>query len=155
MSDCKLPMKDLEIFLLLTPSLVHLKLASTRSIYDSMFDGYYWEQFIQNNLPSLNKFEFFFTYNSDEFNGEPHFDSIISPFSTPFWLNNKHWFVTCDYIPRISKIIVYTAPVSMGDLQDYYTVFQISSTNTICHCIMRSNPHPFNDSRDVSIKYRF
>jgi hypothetical protein len=151
-ADCQLSMTDLEILLLLTPSLVHLDLVSSRSTFDSIFDGSYWEQFIQNNLPFLNKFQFFFTYNANQYNPTISFDLLILPFRSPFWLSNKHWFVTCDYIPRASQIRLYTTP-TFKDTETGFPTFQVSSMNSECRIILDSNENNlYNITGEVSPK---
>ena len=59
---------QLQSFLLLTPSLIYLKLIGE----DCVFDGKRWEEFIQINLPHLDKFEFFIT--SQTLNNQTHED---------------------------------------------------------------------------------
>jgi hypothetical protein len=148
----QLPIQNLENLLSLTPSLVHLKLGSFRSTIDSIFVGSYWEQFIQNNLPLLNKFQFFLTYSNDEFNDNNSFDSLILPFQSPFWLNDKHWFVTCDYIPRASQIRLYTTP-TFKDTETGFPTFQVSSMNSECRIILDSNENNlYNITGEVSPK---
>jgi hypothetical protein len=145
-ADCQLSMTDLEILLLLTPSLVHLDLVSSRSTFDSIFDGSYWEQFIQNNLPFLNKFQFFFTYNANQYNPTISFDLLILPFRSPFWLSNKHWFVTCDYIPGKSKTRLYITPTHKIDAETRAAIFEVSSTNPMCRCILHSKKGIVNNT---------
>jgi hypothetical protein len=143
-------MEDLECLLLLTPSLVHLKLVSSRSTLDSIFIGSYWEQFIQNNLLSLNKFQFFLTCNTDKFNDTNTLDSLILPFQTSFWLNDNHWFVICDYTLRESKIKLYTTPVCQN-IGTRSPRFEVSSTNSKCRLILDSNEDVlYNTTGEVS-----
>ncbi len=137
--DCQLPLRDLEFLLSLTPSLICLKLVSSRSVFDSIFDGSYWEHFIQNKLLLLKKFEFFFTCNVNESNGITHFDSLILPFQTSFWLNNKHWLVTCDCTPRELKTRLYTTPVCKIDVKTKSPIFEVSSTNSNCRLVLHSD----------------
>jgi hypothetical protein len=138
--DCQLSIPKLECLLSLTPSLAHLKLVSSRSTLDPIFDGSYWEQFIQNKLLLLNKFQFFFTDNTYKSHNSTTLDSLILPFQSPFWLNNKHWFVTCDYIPRESKIKLYTTPVCMKvDVATRSSIFEVSLTNPKCRLILHQS----------------
>ncbi len=151
--DYKISVQDLECLLSLTPSLIHLKLVSSRSTLDSTFNGSYWEQFTQKNLLLLNTFQFFLTCNNNEFNGNTTFDSLILPFQSPFWLNNKHWFVTCDYTPRESKIRLYTTPVCK-DIKTRLPRFEVSSTNSECRLILDSNEDMvYNTRGEVSRKF--
>jgi hypothetical protein len=53
----EIPIEKLELFLLMTSSLVYLKLNGG----EKMMDGKRWEEFITKNLLQLNKFEFSFT----------------------------------------------------------------------------------------------
>jgi hypothetical protein len=111
MSECQLAVEDLESILSLTPLLIHLKLISSRSSFDSLFDGYYWEQFIQNKLSCLKNFQFFIINHHVKDDDISTLDSLIAPFCAPFWLDEKHWFVTYDFVFKLSQIVVYTTPV--------------------------------------------
>ncbi|CAF3765104.1 unnamed protein product [Adineta steineri] len=161
-------MEDLKCLLLLTPSLVHLKLVSSRSKIDSIFDGSYWEQFIQNNLLLLNKFHFFFACNNNKLNDITTLDSVILPFQSPFWRNSKRWFVTCDYIPEESKIRLYTTTSIWKNIETRSPKLLISSINPKCRMILQSNEHmdqnsrkgtltilrlPFNGISDIGAQY--
>jgi hypothetical protein len=45
----------------LTPVLTYLKIIGLPDSFATIADGFRWKQFIENNLPLLNKFELFFT----------------------------------------------------------------------------------------------
>ena len=106
--ECKLPIQYLQSMLSLTPSLIRLKLVSSRSTFDDVFDGFCWMQFIQNRLSSLNDLNFYFKYRLRATDNFRSIGSIIAQFRTPFWLNDKQWFVTCDYIISKCEIVLYT-----------------------------------------------
>jgi hypothetical protein len=116
LNGCLLSTDKVYLLLSLTPSLVSLEIISQRSELDSIFDGHLWQQFIQTKLLLLRKFKFFFAYNTNTV-GHNSFASIITSFRTPFWLNDKHWFVTCEYVVTSSNIILYTIPVYMADYE--------------------------------------
>ncbi|CAF4051247.1 unnamed protein product [Rotaria sp. Silwood1] len=154
--NCQLRIEHLEILLSLTPSLNHLKLMATRSTFDSICDGSYWEQFIQNNLPLLKNFQFCFVliYNWNQSTNSINFDQSILLFKTPFWLNNKHWFVNCDYIPGELKIKLYTIPSYQVDDKTRSALFRLSSMNSTCRLILHSKTDLVNNTEDnVSLKY--
>ncbi|CAF1424534.1 unnamed protein product [Adineta steineri] len=132
--------QELECLLSLTPSLGHLKLISSRSTLDSIFDGSYWEQLIQKKLLLLNQFQFSFTCIKNEFDDTATFDSLILPFQSPFWVNNKKWFVTCGYILQESIIMLYTRPLCIElDGTTRSSVSEVSSTNPKCRLILHDN----------------
>lgn len=148
-------MQDLECLLSLTPSLAHLKLVAYRTTFDSIFDGSYWEIFIQNNLFLLKKFEFFLTCGTNKSNNPDSFDSVIIPFQSPFWLNNKNWFVTYNYIPQRSKILLYTTPAFMH-IETRSSKFEVSSINSKCQFNLNLNDQIFEKySNEVSLKFIF
>ncbi|CAF3710115.1 unnamed protein product [Rotaria sp. Silwood1] len=98
----------LESFLLLTPSLIHLKLVG----YKLMSNGKQWEQFIQINLPNLVKFEFYFVYWSQDKITSDSLNLFIDSFRTPFWIEHKKWFITCICdIERSRVIYLYSIPI--------------------------------------------
>lgn len=106
LNDCHLSMENLETLLSFTPSLVNLKLVSCRSTVDFIFAGTFWEKLIQTKLPLLDKFEFFL--QSDNIQDICRIESLITQFKTSFWLNDKRWFVNCDYVIPSSPIRIYT-----------------------------------------------
>ena len=98
----------------ITPSLVHLKLIyCTRWSFESIFDGDFWKEFIQTKLPLLDKFDFVFTCLSLTYTVIQSLSSPIISFQTPFWLNDKHWFVTYDIAicSFQTRIIIYSLPI--------------------------------------------
>jgi hypothetical protein len=128
--DCRLSTGDLESFLSLTPSLEYLKVISSRSMFDSIFDGSFWEQFIQTKLLRLDRFEFFFAYLAGKNADLLNLKSIIFPFGAPFWLNDKHWFVTCDYILNLEQLKLYTTSVPTTNFE-IVIKYEASSMNGV------------------------
>ena len=112
--NCHLPNENLQSVLSWTPSLVDLTLTATRSVFDSLFEGHFWEEFITITLPVLKHFKFFFRCVDSNSVVDLSLESIITPFRTPFWLNEKQWLVSCNYTFRMgpetpSEITVSTA----------------------------------------------
>ncbi|CAF3271021.1 unnamed protein product, partial [Rotaria sp. Silwood2] len=110
----------LESLLLLIPSLNHFKLIGN----GNFLDGNRWEQFIQVNLPFLNKFEFYLEQTRDIDYNHTDIESIIKLFQTLFWLEYKKWFVKCEYkinLPR--SILLYSIPICISSM-----IYQIEST---------------------------
>ncbi|CAF0816743.1 unnamed protein product [Adineta steineri] len=66
------------------------------------------KEFIRFRLPRLNQFEFcIFCYCTDWEN----FDKVIAAFRTSFWLEEKHWFVTCQFRDDwTSSFTIFTSP---------------------------------------------
>ncbi|CAF4121460.1 unnamed protein product, partial [Adineta steineri] len=91
--DCFLSFKELVSLLSWTPTLIHLELVFHRDLFDSALDGYRLEQIIKNKLPLLSQFTFFFSYKyfSQPKNTPNSIKTIIAPFRTPFWLEEKRW----------------------------------------------------------------
>ena len=104
---------DLEAFLSLTPSLVHLKLIGQ----GNYCYGSRWEHFLQLHLPALTRFEFFFDtkllsrqYSSD-------IRSTIVSFQTPFWLVEKKWFVIYESdLNSLEYVRIYSIPICVSSL---------------------------------------
>jgi len=99
----------IQFLLSLTPSLIHLKLIGW-PLSDISFNGSLWEKLIQTKLPHLNKFEFFFRVIMKEQTID-NLESIIASYKTLFWLEQKHWYVTCDYITDRSTFQLYSIPI--------------------------------------------
>jgi hypothetical protein len=73
-------------------------------------DGQKWEKLIVSSLPLLIKFQFYFKFWKD---ASPIGDinRIISTFATPFYLEEKHWFVRCDaHCQLFSSAVLYSLP---------------------------------------------
>lgn len=127
---CFMRMKELLIFLSCTPKLEHLKLIIWTDSLDSVIDGNRWENFISKNLLFLNKFEFFFDDLTHINRNSVNIQSYIQSFQTPFWIQRKHWYVTCDYIKTLSVIRLYSLPIC-NSLFTYYTNFKKITCTTL------------------------
>ena len=123
--NSSLSMNDFELVLSLTPSLVRLKLISYRVKLDSILDGSDWERLIQIKLPDLKTFQFFFSYNLQKGDDAKDLDLLVDRFRTPFWLHDKKWIITCDYVLQKKCIYFYTTPRCTKDVKQ-----QLQSTNT-------------------------
>ena len=97
---------EVEAFLLLTPSLVYLKLIG----YCDIFDGRRWEDFIQENLPHLTQFEFEITSQRSFINYQRDLNLFIQSYRSAFWMELKKWFIRVevdldeDYFPWIYSL---------------------------------------------------
>lgn len=109
---CFMRMKELLIFLACTPGLQQLKLIIWTDSSDSVIDGKKWENFLSEKLPLLKKFQFFFDDDLGHITNETvNIQSYLQSFRTPFWIEDKHWYVTCDYIKSSSIVRLYTLPI--------------------------------------------
>ncbi len=108
---CFMRMKELLIFLSCTPKLQYLKLIIWTDLSDSVIDGKKWENFISDKLPLLTRFEFFFDDLTHINQNSVNILSYTQPFRTPFWKENKHWYVMCDYVKTLSVIRLYSLPI--------------------------------------------
>jgi hypothetical protein len=138
--------------LLLTPSLVYLNLVSDRSKLDTVFDGDFWQTFIQTNLPLLDKFEFIFAFELRPDSDTLSLESIIAPFRKPFWLNDKGWLVTCDYVMNSSRISLHSIP----DYRVYGKIFRCEASlmNGVRFLDQNSENRKIdNDSKHVCVKF--
>jgi hypothetical protein len=150
--DKSLPIKNLEELLSQSPRLVHLKLESRRAILDSMFDGFYWEQFIRNTLPSLKTFQIFFSYYFVDEDNPPNLHTLINPFRTPFWIQEKRWLITCDYVIRLNAIRIYTTPTIINN-SDHSLRCELSSMNNTYRLTTQSTNEIADDNANqVSTK---
>ena len=104
---------DLESCLSLTPALTYLKLVGT----GNFSDGQRWENFIELHLPRLEKFEFYFTETSNTQKNLEEIKILVTKFQTPFWLQHKKWFITCEIEADTSKCIkLYSIPICIAVL---------------------------------------
>jgi hypothetical protein len=100
---------SLALLLTTTPLLTHLKLASRRATLDLVFDGCYWEEFVQMKLPSLVKFDFFFSCELSDDYSFADIDQRITTFQTELWIDKKCWFISCAYIIASNTVWFYTS----------------------------------------------
>ncbi|CAF1269728.1 unnamed protein product [Rotaria sordida] len=95
---------------LLTPSLVHLDVKTNRQVSFNFLQRFsQWEIFLCQKLRLLEKFKF--VINICEYQFES-IESILTAFRTPFWLDDKRWFITCQLIAdnvSNSGLILYSS----------------------------------------------
>ncbi|CAF3711202.1 unnamed protein product [Rotaria sordida] len=115
LTDSRMMMNELTSVLSLTPSLNYLKIISLPDSFNTISDGSQWEQFISTNLPLLHKFEFFFTNMYNVYYESRDVQLLVSRFQTRFWLEEKHWYVVCDYIDYLNQTMLYTIPLCSTD----------------------------------------
>ncbi|CAF1491898.1 unnamed protein product, partial [Adineta steineri] len=102
------PTDRLESFLMLTPSLIYLKLIGKECVAD----GKRWEQFIQINLPHLDKFQFFMDVKKPIAQTREDLQIILDSFRSSFWTKYKKWFIAGVFnINRPHNIQLYTIPI--------------------------------------------
>jgi hypothetical protein len=127
----RIEMTKLEQCLSLIPGLIHLKLIGSGNLFNSSFDGYRWEELIKSKLPLLEKFEIFISVLTDVHFDTNNIEQIISFFRTSFWLEEKRWFVICDYIIHLHKLILYSIPICNSHFEYYSNVENVSAANFI------------------------
>jgi hypothetical protein len=125
LEDNRMDIFKLEQFLSLTPSLNYLKVIGMAYLIDS----YRWEKILRIKLPNLDKFEFFFlSWKNVNYNfSDIH--SLIRPFQTSFWLENKQWIVNCDYIINPMEVMLYSIPICKTFFQYHDQLNKISCSN--------------------------
>ncbi|CAM4927705.1 unnamed protein product [Rotaria socialis] len=124
--DYSMEMYQLALILSLTPSLIHLKLIGN----NNSFQGNQCEQLIQENLPLLNKFEFFLWQQNLTSRNRDIIEEIIEQFRTPFWLEYKRWFITCEYsVENSSEIRLYSIPVCCSYFNYEPEAIKVSCSN--------------------------
>ncbi|CAF3860427.1 unnamed protein product [Rotaria magnacalcarata] len=128
--NCTLPMEHIETLLSRTPALVHLKLISRKRAFDSIFDGYNWEQFILNRLPQLNRFEYFFSFIHKTNDYMKILNRVIASFQTPFWLQQKHWYTICSYAFESQTFELHTTTIHVTDSNNLIKFEKLAETNT-------------------------
>ena len=111
---------QLESLLSFTPPLVYLHIASHSSTFSFLQRLSQWEHFIRHKLPLLEKFKFYaYTYEY-HYKNVKDIEQILNAFRTSFWLEEKHWYVTCKYINNEARsgIMLYSSTTSSVDFPD-------------------------------------
>jgi hypothetical protein len=142
-------MDALELILLLTPALIHLKVISSRKEHDSAFDGSVWERIIETKLPSLKKLQLFFSYKFLYGASSPALESIITPFQTTFWVNKKHWNFSTDYDLKESILRLYTTPICNIDHEYEYIRCSLSSKDNMYSIVQQPKYRTYNSESQV------
>lgn len=112
--DSELQMNDCEFLLSLTPSLEHFQIVGGTDLAD----GFRWEKFIQMKLLYLKKFQFAVCGNM-EFDDLKNVQSLITSFQTPFWIEEKNWFVVCYYFKQSANYSIYSLPICKLNVRFY------------------------------------
>ncbi|CAF1429693.1 unnamed protein product, partial [Rotaria sordida] len=101
---------------------------------DVIMNGHQWERIIVDYLPKLKIFQLkmIFRLNDNE-NKEQRVDELLHSFRTRFWLDERQWYVRCDWdrCEQCDKnnIHLYTLPYAF---QYYY--FHDSNVKTKSTC---------------------
>ena len=127
--ESRMSMEELQSILYLIPSLTDLKLICSADSFETIADGLLWEECLRKNLPRLARFEFFFTNLFNVYYDARDIDLLISRFQSSFWLEEKHWLVTCDYIGYLNQVMLYTIPICTTDFTYECQANRISYSN--------------------------
>lgn len=153
-SDMHLSIDDLQSLLSLFPSLTYFTFHTQSSHpFECLQRFSQWENFIREKLPLLRKFCFYIYSRSRRYKGAS-IQSVLAPFFTPFWLEEKQWFVTGEYYevnfePMITQYL--SIMPSKGIWPDHFktgdtfyftrmTTQKDHSTEIKNQCIVRCDP---------------
>ena len=118
--------------------LAHLSQLISLAVYDGAWespppDGRTWEDLITSSLPLLKIFEFCFKFWRD-FSLASDTDRIVSTFATPFYIQEKSWFIQCDaHYQQFSIAVLYSLPFAFERFEIVTHSFDesISTNNTL------------------------
>ncbi|CAF5099337.1 unnamed protein product, partial [Rotaria sp. Silwood1] len=155
-------MNDVEALLSRLPALKHLRLLFPSCEPNSkLFDGSRWEKFIQTKLPLLDKFEFSFEVFKRFNSNDVTIESLIAPFRTRFWLENKNWLIKCNLQEEIGGEVfhLYSIPLFKNYVEypEYRSGIRHSTLNiadnnatiivNICELSLDLDKMTFNESQ--------
>jgi hypothetical protein len=89
-------------------------------------NGSGWAHLIKTKLSDLKTFQFYFSYNLKQPDATKDLDLLIDKFRNPFWLYEKKWIITCDYVLLSKTVNFYTTPLSTMDFEE------CSPSNKLC-----------------------
>ncbi|CAF2920065.1 unnamed protein product [Rotaria sp. Silwood2] len=141
-------MEHIETLLSRTPALVRLKLISRKRAFDSIFDGYNWEQFIINKLLQLNQFEYFFSFIHKTNDYMAVLNRVIASFQTPFWLQEKHWYTICSYAFESQTFELHSTTIHVTDSDNLIKFEKSAETNT---CRLVGQPPKTDRKKTIGI----
>lgn len=123
-------------------SLRNLVQLTTLAVFDTTWqssppNGQIWQELISSFFPLLQRFHFAFKFWKD-FTPNSDISRVVSTFSTPFYLQEKSWFIQCDYhhLP-MSVAFLYSIPYAFQRFDLIRHTFDESMTNI--------NPLPINN----------
>ncbi|CAF1434617.1 unnamed protein product [Adineta ricciae] len=144
-TECSVPIECLRSLILAIPKLRHLKLRYWQNIFNSVVDLYNWEKFIRTELNFLDTCEFLVSYKIAP-DDKIKLQSILDPFLEPFWVNEKRWFIGCEYVFGRSTILLYTIPISFHFYHCGGVCYAISAKTNSYHSIQRLSKHKFTNT---------
>jgi hypothetical protein len=119
-----LSMDKIESLLLLTPSLVHLRLEGSAD--DAVFHADRWETLIRTTLPSLDRFEFCFRSQNHRVIKE-----CALQFRTSFWLGEKRWPVHCLYDHPMEEMLLCSTTDFITEFEYHFVGPVVVSTTML------------------------
>ena len=90
----------------------------TIEVHGLDIDGYQWENLIRQSLVHLKTFQLKQQFPLENINeGDEKLNTLIASFQTPFWLEERCWYIQADWIltDQCSYISLYTLPYSFKD----------------------------------------
>jgi len=109
------------------PNLTYLKVDT----YYIDFDGYQWEELIDNYLSKLKIFHFRMHITlRDKENNKQHIDRLVDSFRTQFWLEKHQWYIRChqNFEDNSMDILLYSLPYAFVDFNLSMLVMPSRST---------------------------
>lgn len=108
---------SLEFFLSLQPCLIFLILTMKKSVSWETFRYFcQWENSLRSTLPFLKQLNFSISYQCYNVENK-NVECILSPLCTSFWLEEKHWFFTCQYTESFSYKVIQLCPSTYSTTQ--------------------------------------
>ncbi|CAF1141771.1 unnamed protein product [Rotaria sp. Silwood1] len=109
---------------------------TVQTINDSSVDGHQWEQIIRNHLIKLKRFRLKLARKLvNDRNWQQHLDELIDSFRSRFWLEERRWFVQCDWDPDVAAIYLYTLPYAFDRFTGHFPLmFKSTCPHNKCHC---------------------
>ncbi|CAF1373660.1 unnamed protein product [Rotaria magnacalcarata] len=86
---------------------------------DFYLNGHQWKHIIVNHLPNLQivRFRMHFKFEENQ-NIQELIEALLNTFRTPFWLDDRGWFIQCQWKSQsvCDDIYFYTLPMIIDDL---------------------------------------
>jgi hypothetical protein len=110
------------------PNLSHLTIKTV----DIIINGHVWEKLIVKYLIKLNVFRLhmFSDFPNDD-SKEQRIEELVNTFRTPFWLEERHWYIRCDWDRCLrcdTNIHLYTLTYPNRDLSQCQRGFRSKTT---------------------------
>ena len=109
---------------------------TVETVNDMGVDGRQWEQIIRDHGIHLKRFRLKLTRKlKNNRNWQQHVNELMDSFRSRFWLEERRWFVQCDWDPDAVAVYLYTLPYAFDRLVAHFPLeYKSTRSHDQCCC---------------------